>query len=474
MADKRYLQDITGRAELPDLNKLLESQGLLGLLPDSVKEYAEELATADEKGVHSYLCHIDKLPKNQDCDTSKALAAREKNRYVGVVQFSNEPPYQLYVINGLLEKVPSNKKAIAITGDRFKTTRKARTSNMGSAVIGQGKKANKPVGTLYLRGVNDDRKRDTTNFEKAVEGEKGQSIGTRAVLFNHDGSVTLGANNIRDNAVAIERSADIASENVSNGSIPKKRVRARDYSTKFHPNKKKIAGTDDVAAGIAALGGVTAMTAIVAMLTPMHFITSAITFLTSITTMFTNVNNVVNTFLTISDALLGLLGIKNSSKGLKTFLGEMVDNAFGKERVQNAKNLFAKCINSTAVATKLLEKVQSMRQGTNNKVDELALQLGTVNNSLGAAGLIPPELMQTSGAIDEFVGKRDTEGNELKENIDLLTGEILDKDEATQRLLDEQKVRDKRKAVTEKDTADVKALVDASKTELGDFKLDDL
>jgi hypothetical protein len=152
---------------------------------------------------------------------------------------------------------------------------------------------------------------------------------------------------------------------------------------------------------------------VISLLLPMHFITSAITFLTSITTFFTNVNNAANTYLTVVDALLGLFKIKNSTKALKVFIQEIADNALGKENVQEVKNAFGKGINTIAVTTKLSEKTQSLVSGTNNKVDEVAIRLGTLNNSMGEVGLIPPELMATSTAIDDLVEKRTKDNEDL-------------------------------------------------------------
>jgi hypothetical protein len=471
MASKHFLKDITGKSVLPNLNDLLKSVGLKGLVPDSVGDYIDDVAKLEEDGVHQYLCNIDKAPKGENCEVNKAIAEREKDREIGWVQWDTSKPKRLlYLVDGkIVERADIARKQrvkpINLRGGRFeKGGRNLRSNNLGGTVTGQGL-SNKPNGTFLKRSVKTDRKADN-NFTDAVNGKQGQSVGTRAILFNQDGSVTTGADNIRNAAVAKERSSNIPTETISNGGIPKNIKKATPYLSSKHPNKSKIAGTTDFAGGVAAIGGVAALAGTIALLMPLHFITSAITFLTSITTFFTNVNNAANTFLTVADALLGMFGIKGSGKKLKGFVTEIVDNALGKKNVQAVKDAFASGINSLAVTTKLLEKVQSMRSRSDNKVDELALALGTLNNSMGAAGLIPPELMATSKAIDELVDTRSKTDPELKDGITSLTAELKDNKEATATLKSEQEERDKVKAKTAKDVADVSKLVSVVKTDV--------
>lgn len=463
---KSYLADITGKLDYPDIDKLVEEVGLKNLLPESVSNYVDELSDYEDKAVHSYLCNIDKSPTG--CGTAKLIAAREKGRFVGWVQWDLKAPKRLlYSGNGTLYDLP-------LPPNRKQAGKGLKGNNLRASVIGQGI-TNKPKGTHYQRSVKPDRKGDDKQlFRDAVEGKGKLSIGDRAVLFNADGSVTTGVNNIRDKAVANERSSNIPSESANTGSIPAKVQKAKPYKTSNHPNKSRIAKTNDLAGGIAALGGIAGLTAIVALLMPMHFITSAITFLTSITTFFTNVNNAANTYLTVVDALLGIFKVKTSSKALKVFIQNIADNALGKENVQEIKNAFGKGINSIAVTTKLLEKTQSLVAGTNNKVDEVAVRLGTLNNSMGEAGLIPAELMATSTAVDELVEKRTKDNEDLAENITQLTSEIKDKTESTKLLKEEQDARDVIKKKQTKDLDDLKGLLDVAKTDVSKIDVNKL
>jgi hypothetical protein len=474
---KHYLSDIQGTEPFPTFDKLIEQDGLLSLVPESVKNYADQLEQAEDQGVHQYLCNIDKSPDG--CKPSHAIAERDRSiaKLVGYVRWDTKAPLRLlYSINGQIEErnPRSALKAIPLAANRQGAGKNLRGNNLKNTILGQGLK-NTPRGEFLTRSIKSDRSGDSRKlFRDAVNGDGNLSIGDRAILFNQDGSITTGANNIRDNAIGIERSSNFPSESISNGSIPAKIKTARAEKTSQHPNKARIAKTNDITGGIAALGGLTGVIGIIALLVPQHFITSAITFLTSITTFFTNVNNAVNTYLTVADALLGIFGIKGSAKKLKGFVAQIVDNALGKENVQESKNNFAAGINSIAVTTKLLESTQQILSKTDDKVDNLALRLGGLNNLMGEQGLIPAELMATSKGIDTLVETRSKTNEDLGENITKLTSEIQNKDEARKLLKEEQVARDKIKAKNDKDLGDVKALLDVAKTDVDKIKVENL
>jgi len=471
-----YLKDITGKLAFPNFDELIKNEGLLGLLPENIAKYAKKVKELEDDGVHQYLCNIGKAPNN--CKVAKAIADREKERYVGYVQWDDKPIKLLYSVNGHLEErdiVRKQKvKPIPLSETRKGIGKKERGSNLGRTVVGQGLRV-RPAGTFLKRSVDEDRKGDNRQlFEDAVNGKGNLSIGDRAVLFNADGSITTGANNIRDKAVGIERSSNIPSESANSGAIPKKIKNATPYKTSQHPNKSRLAKTNDLAGGVAALGGIAAVMGVVALLLPQHFVTSAITFLTSITTFFTNVNNAVNTYLTVVDALLGIFGIKNSGKAMKGFITQIVDNALGKENVQAVKSAFASGINTIAVTTKLLEKTQSMANNTDNKVDEFALKLGAVNNAMGSAGLIPVELMATSKSIDMLVEKRTADNEDLKDNLTELTKEIKTKEQTKEDIKTEEKASVEAQTKKDKDLKDILGLLDNVKVDTSAIKVGDL
>ncbi len=468
-----YLSDVTGKSKLIDFAELIASEGLLGLLPAPVAKFAEAALAAEDQGVHEYLCHLDKAAnagESNACGSSKQASALEANQQAytnayGWIEFTSKTgeksAYDYYAKSGEWRQANNKRstKPIAIPSGRKRAGTKLGHSKHHTYTSKRG--SIKPKGTHYTQRVDENRKSyAVSEFERSVNGKDGKTIGQRAILFNADGSVTRGANAIRDQQVANELAAKIPSKTPNTSAVPAKIKAAKPEQTKFHKNKTPIGHTNDLAGGIAAVGGITAMIAIVACLLPMHFVTSAITFLTSITTFFTNVNNAVNTYLTVTEALLGMFGFKGATKGIKSFMAKIVDNAFGKENAQAVKNAFASGINSVSTTTKLLEKMQSIRQRTDNKVDGLAIQLGTVNNALKDAGLVSPDspYFAASQNIDEFVKAREVDDPSIGESLTELTKEIKDPEEAKKLLAEEAKTQAQRQAKTDKKINDVAKL----------------
>lgn len=467
-----YLSDITGKSKATPIFEALVKRGLLNILPDPVKRYWDDIQKIEDDGIHQYLCHIEQAPKDRDCESRKALGNQHRDVYLGYIEFYGEKPYQLYKIDGAVVIDPARKSIAKTNTNKFAGNHRA--SNLQGTVLGQGANPLRPKGAFKLKTVDDDAKRDRVNFEKAVNGEKGQSVGTRAVFYNSDGSITTGADNIRANNLGADESSKIPSESINNGDVPQKTEKDTPKKTSKNPKKKPIGKTNDLIGGLAALGGVTALIGLVCMLLPIWVVLDAITFMTSVVTMLTNVNNVVNTFLSVIDSILTLVGLEGATDTIKAFCSEMADNAFGKENVQRGKNAFAKAVNSLSAATKLAEKVASARQSTNGKVDEVALQVGTVNNALGEAGLIPPEMMATSTKIDAFVDTRSTEESGLDEALTDITSEIKSQDKIKEELAVEKEARDKKEAKIAKDVKDLSDLSKTAKEAIKKIDVDDL
>ncbi len=472
---EKYLSDITGKKPSISLDDVVKESGLKSLLPETVQTYLEEVDRASEDALHKYQCQLDiaeKTAQDSKCKSGNYLSQERRkhaaNLITGYIIFDDGKTINYYGDGHSEVKLPP------------KRGNKQHDLGLANALI---HRRHKPVRktTFTTHKINDDRRKDVSNraFKDAVAGTNGKSIGHRGIFFDEHGRPIKGANSIRDRDEAIALSSRLPSEKVNDGSIPNKIKAGTNRSTTRHSgNKHGVGDTSDVLGGIAALGGITAVVGVVACLVPLHFVTSAITFLTSITTMLTNVNNAANAVFTVADGVFALFGKKNATKPIKVLIQNTVDNAFGKDNVQEAKNKFGSLINSIAVGTKLLEKIHQGRASTNNKVDEVAFSLGVVNNSLKDSGLIPEgsPYMRESESIDEFVNARaKVEGNEgLKENITALTEELKTHEESDKAIKDEaiatQKVRDKQS----KDINDVKTLLDHTKTNVDTVKAERL
>jgi hypothetical protein len=462
---EKYLSDITGKKAAISLDDVVKESGLKSLLPETVQTYLEEVNQQTEDSLHKYQCQLDlagKTAQDGKCKSGKYLSDERRrissNLVTGYINFDDGKTTYFYGDGHTQVKLPE------------KRGNKDHDRGLANVLVNRSPKPVRKT-TFTTHQIRDDRRKDLHDkaFTDAVTGGDGKSIGQRGIFFDEHGRPIKGAAAIRDRDEAIAMSSRLPSEKVNDGRIPDKIKTGTSRSTTRHSgNKHGVGDTSDLLGGIAALGGMAAVVGVVACLMPLHFVTSAITFLTSITTMFTNVNNAANAVFTVADGVFSLFGKKNVTKPIKVMIQSAIDNSFGKENVQEAKNKFGSLINSIAVGTKLLEKIHQGRTSTNNKVDEVAFSLGVVNNSLKDSGLIPEgsPYMKESQSIDEFVEARaKVEGNEgLKENITALTEELKTHEESDEEIKTQaiaaQKIRDKQS----KDINDIKTLLDDTKT----------
>jgi hypothetical protein len=470
-----YLSDITGKNPTISLDDVVSEKGIKSLLPDTAQTYLEEIDQESEDALHKYQCQLDtagKTAQSAKCNSGKYLSQeRQKyaaNQITGYITFDDGKTVYFYGDGRSQVKLPD------------KRGNKQHDRGLANVLVSRTPKPAKKI-TFTTHQVKDDRRKDLNDraFKEAVEGGDGKSIGQRGLFFDEHGRPIKGTNNIRDRDEAIALSSRLPSEKVNDGRIPDRIKAGSDRSTSKHSgNKHGVGDTSDVLGGVAALGGIAAVVGLVACLAPLHFVTTAITFLTSITTMFTNVNNAANAVFTVADGVFAIFNKKDATKPIKALIQNAIDNSFGKENVQAAKDKFGSLINSIAVGTKLLEKIHQGRASTNNKVDEVAFSLGVVNNSLKDSGLIPIDspYMKESQSIDEFVESRaKIEGNEgLKENITSLTEELKTHEESDKTIEQEaiaaQKLRDKQS----KDINDIKTLLDHTKTNVDAVTADKL
>jgi hypothetical protein len=467
--DPSYFADITGKKEIINYEDLIKENGLASLIPDNAQKYLKQIDEDEERGIHNYLCNLDKAEEagqKQQCKAGKYKSDNDKlirnDPSYGWIEFDDGRLFLFGDLKGQI-KLPPTRVRIAngLTGDRLN---KYLTNQVKELERKRQKR------TYYSKSIKIDRdkqsKLNRQNHIDAVNGVKGKSIGQRAILFNEDGTVLRGANAIRDRAIGLEMSSQIPSERINDGKPIDNIKKGKERRTSKHPNRKGLGETNDIFGGLAALGGVAGLMAIMAFLVPMHLLTSAIAFLTSITTFFTNVRNVVTTYLSITDGIMALFGYKGSGDKIKKFAESMLDNVFGKERVDEAKTLFAKGLNSIAVGTKLLERIQMGRNMTLNRVDEVAYSLGSVNNILKDSGVIPEDspYMQQSKAIEEFVEKRSQDDPELKENINFITGEMKTREQSEALIKEEEAYNERNRKFVDKQINDSFSLIDKTKT----------
>jgi hypothetical protein len=469
-----YLADITGTSPDLGLGEYLEKTGVMAAMPGFVQDRYKEAKEAQDEGVHQYLCNLDKEAasgKKNNCGQSKAWNAYSQEvarvngsyildfRIVGQMPLVHERainikgrPHSLAIPKP--RQRPGTKGINGVDG-RF--SRQRHTTNRSKYLIAK------------VDTTNPDEKIEVERFTDAVEGGKGRTIGQRALYYDHNGKVQRGTGAIGREGREVGLSASTATLNQTTGdSLGATPTAAAPLKVAQHPNKKRAGETTDNGSPIGGLAVIGLISVAMAALLPMHFVTSAITFLNSVVTFMTNTRNAIATYTSMIDALLGLFGMRGATQGFRDLIGGILDNAFGKENIAYAKATFASTLNSVATGVKLAEKIEQARRRTDNKVDDLAIGLGTVNEGLKDAGVIPPDspFMRASSNVDQFVAAR-TEGEEgeaTKDNIYKLTAELKTHEEVDKELAEEESRRQKERKKTDKQIDDAGRLAEGLKT----------
>jgi hypothetical protein len=468
LASPDYLADITGTSPDLGLGDYLEQTGLLKAMPGYVQDRYQEAKDAQAEGVHQYLCNVDKEAtrgRANNCSQSKAWGSYGQD----IAKANGSYILEFEIVGKFPFRHGAGKYAVSIAKPR------QRAGKGLGGVDGRFQRVKpRQQRQRYFHAKIDTKPPATdadevSQFEAAVTGEDGKTIGQRALYYDHNGQVQRGTAAIGREGKAAGLSASTATLNQTTGSAAGATpTPAPGLAVAKHPNKKRAGETTDSGGGIAGLAAVGLIAAAMAALLPMHFVTSAITFLNSMVTFFTTTRNAIATYLSMIDALLGLFGMRGATDGFKGLINGLLDNAFGKENIAYAKAAFASTLNSVATGVKLAEKIQQARAGTDNKIDDLAVGLGTVNEGLKEAGVIPPDspFMKASSNVDQFVKDRTSgeDGEALKDNIYSLTSELKTHEQTDKELAEEEERRQKERKKIDKQIDDAARLGSGLKT----------
>lgn len=474
--DSTYLSDITGKLPVTSISDFVRKTGYLESLPDNVQDAYKDAETAQDDQVHSYLCNVDKevaKGKANNCAQSKAWAdynqkiAAANQPYILEFELISPFPFRHgQAGKGIAIPTPASRVGKGLRGvdGRFERVRPRQQRQRYHI---------QEVDTKLSQQELD----EVDRFEKSVNGDAGRTVGQKALFYGADGKVLRGTGAIarETKEVGLSASSAILNQTIgaAAGAIP---TPAKEATVANHPNKKRAGETSGNQ--LAGLGAIGLIGVALAALLPMHFVTSAITFINSLVTFMTTTRNAVHTYTAIADATLGLFGIRGATEGFKAVLAGMLDGAFGKENIKYAVNAFAQTLNPIAGAVKVVEKIQQARAGTNNRFDELGIQLGIVNNGMKDTGLIPPDspYMRQSEAIDQFVKDRSKgeDGEAFSDNLSHITSEIKTGKEVSEELAQEKEENTKKQKKIDKDINDVSRLVDGTKTNVEIIQRGDL
>ncbi|WP_373545026.1 hypothetical protein [Chamaesiphon sp.] len=445
---KKFLPRPKEIPDLPDLmNEVLNSARQI--LPPATFKLLDEIEDKQTKDLKDLKCQLDKESKvGQDTQCAKGSRDADYRESLQLNKFANKP-----------KELKSSPRKIPF---KFPERGLIKGSNLSKSKVNQNQDIREGNYTNTIIKFQVPPSPFDDDFDP---NNPNSTLGNKALLFDVNGRVLKTANSIARDGRALDISSNLAASTPIRLQSANKKNAPKTEIKNLKDAIDKMKGTGEInslASLFAAITGMVAIIAVVAVLVPLSFLTVALNWLQTVTTMFTNVNNIVTTYLSMTDAGLSLFGYPKSTDKIKKTVNGIAYGLFGKENYEQAKAAFAQGILNLTSMTKLLEKIESGRRGTNSKIDEVAFSLGTANNALKEGGLIPPDSPwnQYSEKVDKFVDAQSKASTDpdLKENIQKLTSEIQTSEEVDKEIKSETEARDKIVAQKQKEVDNIKNL----------------
>jgi gas vesicle protein len=425
--------------DIPDITSDV-IDNLRGVLPSRALEILDIHIDNVNDATHQLKCQLDiEAKKGQALQCARGKQATAIQNKVNQNNYTNRP-----------KKLKTGSRTIKPTKERGITTKK---TNFNKTRLNQNQLDNN------YQDANITYKVDPSKFADNYDPNKSDStLGNRAVLFDSNGKVLRTANEINREGKAIDESAKLATISKVRSTDAKTRAKRELRTLNKAIDKMKGQGEiNSLASLFAAITGMVAVIALLAVLVPLSFITVALNWLQTITTMIANIKDLATTYLSITDAGLALFGYPKATNKLKAYVNDIAYGLFGKENFEQSKAAFAQGILNLTSLTKMLERVESARRSINGGIEGLKFSLGTANNALKDAGLIPPDSpwMEYSEKVGKFA---DTAQSETKDNIQKLTEEIQTQEEVNAEIAQEASAKAEIKAKKQKEVDSLKQL----------------
>jgi hypothetical protein len=218
-------------------------------------------------------------------------------------------------------------------------------------------------------------KRNLEKFTQAQDGQRGTSIGDRAIVFTANGTPMYGDSYL-DKNLQENLAANQATSNAPISQIPKQIETGQPITPK-----------GDTTGNLIALGTIAA--AITAVLFFFQHVLIFVELILQVSSVTSTITNIAGSFVAILNNMGSLFGL---GEGLldplsKTF-DSMLNNVFGKEKVDYVKLEFAKVSAVYVAATNLVNKVAGIENSLGTVTADNANNTSKIGNALKAMGML--------------------------------------------------------------------------------------
>jgi hypothetical protein len=284
-------------------------------------------------------------------------------------------------------KLPKTRSSTPTRGDRSRPPSMAQVNLNQSVISGIG---NRPhfVQPVETDNSVDKAKRNLDKFTQAHSGQRGSSIGDRAVVFSANGTPHYGDSyldrNIRENLAANQATA-----NVPTGKIPSRVEVVRPISAAPFQQQPRanITPKSDTVANMAVLGGIAA--AVTAVLFFFQYVLMFVQFIMGVSSTTSTITNIASSFTAILNNIGSLVGLgEGVLEPLEKTFDSILNNTFGKDKVDYVKYQFAKISSAFVAAQNLANKVSGLDNTIGKVTEKSANNSAIIGNALKAMQMI--------------------------------------------------------------------------------------
>jgi hypothetical protein len=390
----------SGKA-FPDLKKAFAAKGIRGLIEkipegDSIYEPANEKKRQLEKqyrgdfkaSVQSHAVAVRAGNKNACLDKKQfgELSESQQTYSNKVTKAVSLPSYGRRKFAA--KKLPKNRGVSPLANS---AGRQPLPPSMRSAKVGQG--SDQSSAQYRLETVRPQQLDGKDNFKLFVgsqAGFKGKTI-DKSLSFTHDGTPQYGddelnqanQDNLSANLANTPPTLDIPQTVKSGATVDANKIE------RAQPAQTQDRG--DTVGSMLKLGAIALV--VTALLFLLRDILGVVAFITNVASLTSTVTNIAQTFLAIFDSLASLLGLgEDTSKPISETFDGILNNAFGKEKVDYVKYNLARVNTVFNAGANILNRTRSISQNLAAGIEENAQNTSKIGNAMRRAGVVDEQL----------------------------------------------------------------------------------
>jgi hypothetical protein len=413
--------DIPAGSEFPDLKKAALNKQLEDVVKGLIDNDQEVFQLAQDKKVALYkqreidmqsfwMSQAGAIERGNSnaCDTKNLLDRVRENQgqKVEPIVLPSPQPRKPYGKDKTQTELPKTRSSGASLGNR------SRPPSIAKLPVNQRlPPAVDPnphtIDTIKPDQYADKAKRNMSQFVKAQAGNRGTSIGDRAVVFTANGTPMYGDSYL-DKNVQENFAANQATSNLPLTQIPKKIKTNQAMSAAGLQSQPRanVTPKGDTTGNMLILGGIAA--AITAVLFFFQHILIFIQMILQVSSVTSTITNIAGSFVAILNNMGSLFGL---GEGLIDPISEtfesMLSNVFGKEKIDYVKYQFAKISSGFVAGQNILNKVSGLNNTVGKVTEKNANNTSIIGNAMKAMGMISGDVpwMNEDNKVNTGVGK---------------------------------------------------------------------